>query len=251
MESLLCCTNLEPFRPRKVDHELKFTSFMSWGKKQQKIEETSPATSNDNFAYAIQLVKQVNYGALESKRYFVPAGENFAEIKERELIDANFEKVNSYKNFKCTLHNKFFELNLYQKDPVNRHHWRANIARPADDIDLVATSKSFSVNEEATAKIEKPKTQPEKIVGKKEQNDEKLGIVKASSTAELGKSREKNEEEMGILKALSAVEPEDLDIEEQWGYKSGGYGEDGSDGSEKDFTACSASDCGYCGHCDY
>jgi hypothetical protein len=45
-----------------------------------------------------------------------------------------------YKNFKCTSHNKFFELNLYQKDPVNRHHWRTNIARPAADIDLDASS---------------------------------------------------------------------------------------------------------------
>lgn len=32
--------------------------------------------------------------------------------------------------------NRFFEVNLYQKDPVNRHHWRANIARPAAEIDL-------------------------------------------------------------------------------------------------------------------
>lgn len=30
----------------------------------------------------------------------------------------------------------FFELNVYKKDPVNKHHWRANIARPASEIDL-------------------------------------------------------------------------------------------------------------------
>lgn len=24
-----------------------------------------------------------------------------------------------YKNFKCLVHNKFFEVNIYQKDPVN------------------------------------------------------------------------------------------------------------------------------------
>ena len=32
-----------------------------------------------------------------------------------------------YKNFKCDAHNKFFEVNLYQKNPINKHHWRANI----------------------------------------------------------------------------------------------------------------------------
>jgi hypothetical protein len=34
------------------------------------------------------------------------------------------------------MHNKFFEVNVYQKDPVNAHLWRANIARPAGEIDL-------------------------------------------------------------------------------------------------------------------
>jgi hypothetical protein len=27
---------------------------------------------------------------------------------------------------------------LYQKDPTIKHHWRANIARPAQDIDLAS-----------------------------------------------------------------------------------------------------------------
>ena len=58
-----------------------------------------------------------------------------------------------YKNFKCTSHNKFFELNLYQKDPVNRHHWRANIARPAADIDLDASSGG-QVSAQGDTKIE-------------------------------------------------------------------------------------------------
>lgn len=28
-----------------------------------------------------------------------------------------------YKNFKCATH-KFFEVNLYQEDTINQHHWR-------------------------------------------------------------------------------------------------------------------------------
>lgn len=39
------------------------------------------------------------------------------------------------------MHDKFFEVNLYQQNPTNRHHWRANIARPATDIDLVYRQK--------------------------------------------------------------------------------------------------------------
>ena len=41
-----------------------------------------------------------------------------------------------YQNFRCSVHDKFFELNIYQKDPVNAHHWRHNLARPGSEIDL-------------------------------------------------------------------------------------------------------------------
>lgn len=34
------------------------------------------------------------------------------------------------------MHNRFFEVNLYQKNPTNAHHWRSNLARPSRDIDL-------------------------------------------------------------------------------------------------------------------
>jgi hypothetical protein len=57
----------------------------------------APESKDSNWPYAIQLVKQVNYGPLESKRYFVPLDDNaeFREITERDLIEANFAKVNS------------------------------------------------------------------------------------------------------------------------------------------------------------
>lgn len=48
--------------------------------------------------FAVQLVRQVNYGPLESKRYFVPNGSNdggFIEISEDDLIQANFQKLNA------------------------------------------------------------------------------------------------------------------------------------------------------------
>jgi len=41
-----------------------------------------------------------------------------------------------FKNYKCGVHDRFFEVNVYQRDPVNAHHWRANVARPAGEIDL-------------------------------------------------------------------------------------------------------------------
>ncbi|ERT03291.1 hypothetical protein HMPREF1624_01598 [Sporothrix schenckii ATCC 58251] len=119
-----------------------FVRFMAWAEypRSTSPNEAPDALSNATSSiFVIQLAKQVNYGALESKRYFMPAGGDsteFVEITEQALIQANFQKLNTYKNYKCDSHNKFFEVNVYQKDPTNRHHWRVNVARPAVNIDL-------------------------------------------------------------------------------------------------------------------
>ncbi|KFY87762.1 hypothetical protein V500_06788 [Pseudogymnoascus sp. VKM F-4518 (FW-2643)] len=146
MAAVFCCTlGPKPYRPQILSHEAKFEAFLRWMPAAQDastggVTEGRRILSDDSSVYAVQVVRQVNYGPLESKRYFVSGdgerGTTFHEITEGDLIEANFEKLNSYKNFKCDTHNKFFEFNLYQKNPVNEHHWRANIARPAGEIDI-------------------------------------------------------------------------------------------------------------------
>ncbi|KAI1778515.1 hypothetical protein F4818DRAFT_438675 [Hypoxylon cercidicola] len=149
MSSLFCCGSAKSYKPGYLDHEAKFNTFMGWA---EFPKESSLATVNDGNSqndkadltalkpkYVVQLVRQVNYGPLESTRYFAHVegqDEPFIEVTENDLIQANFKKLNSYKNFKCDTHDKFFELNLYQKDPANKHHWRRNVARPSDSIDL-------------------------------------------------------------------------------------------------------------------
>lgn len=102
MSTLFCCANVEPYRPQILDHEAKFTAFKTWA---QFLRSATGSSGGDldsthrPWPYAIQLVRQVNYGALESKRYFVPKerpGESltFDEITEKRLVDANFAKLN-------------------------------------------------------------------------------------------------------------------------------------------------------------
>ncbi|KAF1962986.1 hypothetical protein CC80DRAFT_530864 [Byssothecium circinans] len=148
MSVLFCCEAIQPFRPKRLTHEEKFSSFTRWANFPKASSTATTGGENDQVSldlaelkppYAVQLVRQINYGPLESKRYFIPVegkDEAFVEVSEEDLVNANFQKLNSYKNFRCEAHNRFFELNLYQKDPVNLHHWRANLARPADSIDL-------------------------------------------------------------------------------------------------------------------
>ncbi|KXJ85106.1 hypothetical protein Micbo1qcDRAFT_181102 [Microdochium bolleyi] len=134
--ALLCCNGLSTYRPLRIDHESKFDMFKAWA---AYPRETSPRgdVQISPSSFIIQLVRQVNFGPIEAKRYFGSDGDGgFVEVREQDIINANFRKVNSYKNFKCAAHSKFYEFNLYQRDPVNMHHWRADVARPASEIDL-------------------------------------------------------------------------------------------------------------------
>jgi hypothetical protein len=82
-------------------YERKFHDFLAWA----RATVTSENSSNDDNAsspvpeYAVQLVKQVNFGDLESKRYFIPSqilpNVTFTEVSEQWLVEMNFEKLNS------------------------------------------------------------------------------------------------------------------------------------------------------------
>lgn len=100
MSSLFCCSSIQPYRPQTLSHEQKFKTFMSWA---ERIRESTVSPDPVDLLalkpeFAVQLVRQVNYGPLESKRYFVPRGANdgdFLEISENDLIQANFQKLNA------------------------------------------------------------------------------------------------------------------------------------------------------------
>ncbi|EXM19077.1 hypothetical protein RAB80_015016 [Fusarium oxysporum f. sp. vasinfectum] len=143
MSTLFCCDAIEPYRSQYLSHQSKFDNFMSWGSFPKEftvdIGDVQHDLSQLNPSYAVQLVRQVNFGPLESKRYFITKDSSegqYMEVSEQVLIQANFKKANTYKNYKCRNHNKFFDVNIYQKDPVSKHHWRVDIARPAGSIDL-------------------------------------------------------------------------------------------------------------------
>lgn len=99
MSSIFCCGNTTSYKNRSLSHEPKFNSFMAWGK---VPKTTSPSTDVDisptDVTFAVQVVRQVNFGPLESKRYFVQpngGGDEFVEVTEQWLLDANFQKLNT------------------------------------------------------------------------------------------------------------------------------------------------------------
>jgi hypothetical protein len=129
MTTLFCCSSPEPFRPRYLQHEAKFHAFKKWAEYPRSSSVTTsvdistdtnnPATASTSIEtttdpntaisnligpstpYAVQFVRQVNYGPVESKRYFIPSPSpspttEFIEITEHDLIAANYQKLNSY-----------------------------------------------------------------------------------------------------------------------------------------------------------
>lgn len=101
MSSLFCCGSIKPYKSTYLTHQSKFTAFMEWASFPRECEVPDGDSGTVNMAdaeYVIQLVRQVNYGPLESRRYFalVSSGdEKFIEVTEKDLIQANFQKLNS------------------------------------------------------------------------------------------------------------------------------------------------------------
>ncbi len=99
MSSPFCCDSIKTYRPGYLQHELKFTTFMAWARFPTVVTPSDGAVdlTELNPAFAIQLVRQVNYGPLESKRYFIPVEgkAEFVEVAEDDLIQANFKKLNT------------------------------------------------------------------------------------------------------------------------------------------------------------
>jgi hypothetical protein len=97
MSSIFCCVNVQRYKNRTLAHETKFRAFMAWASfpKESTIVSSDIAPAATSVTLAIQVVKQVNFGPLESKRYFVQTSGEFVEVTEQWLIDANFEKLNT------------------------------------------------------------------------------------------------------------------------------------------------------------
>jgi hypothetical protein len=96
MSSIFCCPNASPYKARILDHEPKFRTFLNWGTFPKDSFITAPDLSDFTNRFVIQVVRQVNFGPLESKRYFLntSSGE-FVEVSEQWLIDNNFKKLNA------------------------------------------------------------------------------------------------------------------------------------------------------------
>lgn len=99
MSALFCCSSIQGYRPQRLQHEDKFTKFMAWANFPTTSSPSCEGTDLNALStpFVVQLVRQVNYGPLESKRYFafVSGSEGFVEVVEDDLIRANFQKLNS------------------------------------------------------------------------------------------------------------------------------------------------------------
>jgi hypothetical protein len=97
MSTIFCCSAIQSYKSRTLSHESKFAAFISWPKlpMESSIVPDEAAPNATETSLAIQVVKRVNYGPLESKRYFVQHNGDFSEVNEKWLVDANFEKLNT------------------------------------------------------------------------------------------------------------------------------------------------------------
>lgn len=132
---VFCCKQTFFYKPTHTDHEDLFKSFIEF-ENNGKI----PLPTRDD-QRGLQVVKQVNFGPIEEKRYFALPG--FEEVSENEFNEMGYKRLNSFKNLKCNAHNKFFELNAYRKQSAYSNHHQSTIQgtiypRDSSTIDLAS-----------------------------------------------------------------------------------------------------------------
>ncbi|KAL4244108.1 hypothetical protein ABKN59_010734 [Abortiporus biennis] len=134
MSTLFCCTAREQYKPRTVVHESTLNSFVKWSKfPKQSICESDEATLrelNQNVDYVIELLRQIDFGSEESRRYFLVMkgpDEPFVEVM-KEFVDAEgYKEAKSFKNFKCQKHTnwKLFKISTAQSSTRSRKRYVA------------------------------------------------------------------------------------------------------------------------------
>jgi hypothetical protein len=70
MSSIFCCSNMQPYKNRTLSHESKFRTFTLWASYPKECNITVDLPSAADVTFAVQVVKQTNFGPLDSKRYF-------------------------------------------------------------------------------------------------------------------------------------------------------------------------------------
>ncbi|KAJ5836953.1 hypothetical protein N7447_002979 [Penicillium robsamsonii] len=141
MSNLFCCTTIQPTNHPNPEHEQTFTDFTKWAL--TIIGNLTGSADPAEASVCIQLVRQINSGPIESIRYFVGSDKhgNFEEVAEDGSPDANFVKMNECKTFRCSQHDRIFDLNLYEPSTGSTRHWRSRIAKPLKQIENALKNK--------------------------------------------------------------------------------------------------------------
>jgi hypothetical protein len=109
-EPAFCCASVAPYKPRLLDHEACCSAFLDWVHDKDGVRISSGNSSSHAAApkeFIVQLVRQVNYGKVLSKRYFRHTAavsdlgstgkHTFTEINEQDVLLEHFQKLNTFK----------------------------------------------------------------------------------------------------------------------------------------------------------
>ena len=86
--ALFCCPNAAPHDIQPTDYDPRISAFITWAK---NVTESTPVPMHQapNFHYIIQLAERIKFGPIDSKRSFVPQGEDdctwFYEINDSDM----------------------------------------------------------------------------------------------------------------------------------------------------------------------
>ncbi len=114
-EQTLCCKSPQPYKPTKTDYEALFKFFLY---AQYGIGSHCTAPVGDAI-FCIQVVSQINFMAETRQAEYFLVEQGKIEKCDEDMFKKDFVRLNSFKNFVCKEHNRFFEINGYKKGQVS------------------------------------------------------------------------------------------------------------------------------------
>ena len=113
MADIFCCSSVRSYKNCPTDHEEKFRRFLAG--------ESSAAGGQHVF----QVVQKIDFSpTIVSTKYY---DESLREVSAADVANGRYQKINSFKNFKCLTHKYFYEMNMYVQGTARSTHHQSTL----------------------------------------------------------------------------------------------------------------------------
>ncbi|KZV91796.1 hypothetical protein EXIGLDRAFT_749954, partial [Exidia glandulosa HHB12029] len=134
---VLCCGSVQPHVPMQTHYEAEFENFLAWLLHNSK-NSASPVVVPETCMSVFRLTTTINFGrpcgSLEYAHISGPQRRSFIHVRGDYARENHFTTRVAFKNYKCSLHSLYFQLDLLKRTRTNflshanaaQNRWRSD-----------------------------------------------------------------------------------------------------------------------------